>query len=238
MNELVSIIIPVYNHAHTLPKALDSVLAQTYRPLEVIIVNDGSTDNFKIIAVEISAEKRYAELNIRIINQENHGAPAARNRGFAEAKGEYVIFFDADTIASTEMIAKMKTALLMNPDAAYAYSGFKFGWKVMRPVVFSGDLLKQNNYIDVTSLIRKPDFPGFDEVIKKFQDWDLWLTLLQKNKTGVCVPEILYKKIVAGRVGISRWLPSFVYRLPWKGQTVNRFEEARQIVLKKHGFAP
>jgi hypothetical protein len=132
----------------------------------------------------------------------------------------------------------MKDSLDKNPGASYAYSGFKFGWKVMRPVVFNSEDLKQNNYIDVTSLIRRSDFSGFDESIKKFQDWDLWLTMLEKNKTGVCVPEILYTKIVGGRVGISQWLPGFVYRLPWKGKAVRRFEEARDIVRKKHGLAP
>lgn len=238
MNDLISIIIPVYNHAKTLGTALKSVQRQSYRPMEIIIVNDGSTDDFKAAANEILLNDKYKEFSVVIINQENRGAPAARNRGFSAAKGRYVIFYDADTIADGDMINKMKIALDNNPGASYAYSGYKFGWKKMKPLAFDPNALKINNFIDVTSLIRRDDFPGFDEAIGKFQDWDLWLTMLEKNKTGVCVPEILYKKIVGGRIGISRWLPKIVYRFPWKTKEVRRFEAARSIVLKKHGLAP
>ncbi len=238
MNKLISVIIPVYNHAKTLKTAMESVHSQSYRPMEVIIVNDGSTDNFREAADTVMKDEKYKEFGIVIINQENRGAPAARNRGFSASKGEYVIFFDADTIASSDMMSKMKTALENHPDASYAYSGYRFGWKAMKPVVFDMKMLKRNNFIDVTALIRRNDFPGFDEAIKKFQDWDLWLTMLEKNKTGVCVPEILYKKIVGGRIGISRWLPKFAYRLPWTMKEVRRFHEARLIVMKKHGLTP
>jgi glycosyltransferase involved in cell wall biosynthesis len=238
MNETVSVIIPVFNHAGTLKSALKTILNQSYRPIEVVIVNDGSTDNFQNVMNNILSDKSFVELNITVINQENRGAPSARNRGFAASKGEYVIFFDADTIADPQLIEKMKEALDKNTRASYAYSGFKFGWKKMRPIAFDAEKLKVNNFIDVTSLIRRADFPVFDESIKKFKDWDLWLTMLEKNKTGVCLPEILYKKIVGGRTGISQWIPRFVYRLPWKLKTVSDFEANRLIVLKKHGLAP
>ena len=99
MNKLVSVIIPIYNQVYTLKKCVDSVLAQTYKPIEIIIVNDGSTDDFddRINDVVYSIEKE--NIKVKVINQENQGAPIARNRGFAESNGECVIFWDADTIA-------------------------------------------------------------------------------------------------------------------------------------------
>lgn len=252
MNPLVSVIIPVYNHAHTLKASIEAIFRQTYRPLEIIVVNDGSTDNFDQVVYECL---QLTENNcigagslLSILSQENSGAPAARNKGFAASKGEYVIFWDADTMAENTMLQKMFDALQKNPQAAYAYSQFKFGWKVMKSQSFDANKLKQINYIDTSSLIRRSalnchpersegSLSGncpWDISLKRFQDWDLWLGLLEKGKTGVFVPEVLYAKIVKGRMGISNWLPSFMFRLPWKTGGVKRYEEARGVVLRKH----
>lgn len=235
MNPLISVIIPVYNHAHTIKKCIADVLAQTYKPIEIIIVNDGSTDNFQ----EVISDFKNSE--IKFFNQENKGAPSARNLGFAQSKGEYVIFWDADTITQPEMLEKMFGALAANPSASYAYSKFKFGWKTMQSHEFDPELLKKLNYIDVTSLIRRSALADlrsgagpWDESVKRFQDWDLWLSLLEKNKTGVFVPEVLYKKVVGNRKGISSWLPSFVYRLLPNSRKVVKYNEAKQLILNKH----
>ncbi|MFA7653608.1 MAG: glycosyltransferase family A protein [Candidatus Magasanikbacteria bacterium] len=228
-NELISVIIPVYNHAHTLERCLCSVASQTHRPLEVIVVNDGSTDNFSRVYKNIKLS-----LNIKLINQENKGAPAARNRGFKESHGDYIIFWDADVVAKPDMLAKMLAALKNNSQVSYAYSQFQFGWKKIKSNFFDADLLKRVNYIMCTSLIKRVDCPVWDELLKRFQDWDLWLTMLEQNKTGVFVPEVLFKAIVGGRVGISNWLPSFMYKLPWKTKSVKRYEVARETILRKH----
>ncbi|MFA5062062.1 MAG: glycosyltransferase family A protein [Patescibacteria group bacterium] len=237
MNPLISVIIPVYNHAHTIKKCISDILAQTYQPIEIIIVNDGSTDNFQQAISDLKNS------DIKIFSQENKGAPSARNLGFAQSKGEYVIFWDADTIARPDMLEKMYKALRDNSETSCAYSKFKFGWKTMQSHEFDPGLLKKLNYIDVTSLVRRsaltdlrPSAGPWDESIKRFQDWDLWLSLLEKNKTGVFVPEVLYKKVVGNRKGISAWLPSFMYNLPWKIKKVADYEEAKAIVLKKHGL--
>ncbi|OGH91637.1 MAG: hypothetical protein A2534_00930 [Candidatus Magasanikbacteria bacterium RIFOXYD2_FULL_39_9] len=238
MQPLISVIIPVYNHAHTLKTSIEGIFRQTYRPLEVIVVDDGSTDNFEEAVKECLAltEKECIGEGslLSVISQPNAGAPAARNRGFAASKGEYVIFWDADTISDPNMLQKMYKALQNNPQAVYAYSQFKFGWKTFKSQEFNSEKLKQINYIDVTSLIRRKDFVGFDEKIKRFQDWDLWLSMLEQGKIGVFVPEVLYKKIVAGRVGISNWLPSFFYKLPWKSKQVQKYDDAKEIIVKKH----
>jgi glycosyltransferase involved in cell wall biosynthesis len=89
MDDLVSIIIPAYNAELTLARAIDSVLAQTYSAVELLVVNDGSSDGTRQICEE------YGE-KIRYIEQENKGVSAARNHGIREAKGEYIGFLDSD----------------------------------------------------------------------------------------------------------------------------------------------
>ncbi|MDO8499480.1 MAG: glycosyltransferase family A protein [bacterium] len=236
MQELISIIIPVFNHANILRRCFVSIAGLTYAPVEIIVVNDGSTDNFDTMMAGIINE--YPNLKIVAVNQSNRGAPSARNVGLRGARGNYVIFWDADTIANREILSKMMEALKNNPLAVYAYSDYKFGWKKMLSQSFDREKLKQLNYIDVTSLIHREalSLNPFDETLKRFQDWDLWLTLLEQNKTGVYVPGVLYKKIIGGRAGISQWLPKLLFKLPLSTPAVRRYEAAREIVLQKHGL--
>lgn len=236
MKSLISIIIPIFNHAQCIERSLFSISKQTYRPVEIIIVDDGSTDNLTLKLEEILRKDWTHDLFIKIFRQKNMGAATARNRGLVEAKGEYVIFWDADTIAAEEMLAKMVAALELQPEASYAYSQFKFGWKKMKSHAFDPARLKVINYIDTTSLIRHKDVIPFDEKLRRFQDWDLWLSMMEKGKSGVFIPEVLFKKEVGGRAGISNWLPSFLYRLPWKTNAVKKYEAARQAILQKHSI--
>lgn len=89
---MISIVIPLYNKAHVILNTLRTVFSQTYTDFEVIIVDDGSTDN----GVEVIKEKYADETRIRIITQENQGVSVARNRGIEEAKGDYVSLLDGD----------------------------------------------------------------------------------------------------------------------------------------------
>lgn len=88
---MISVVIPLYNKAHTIVNTLSTVMSQTYQDFEVVIVNDGSTDN----GVGVIGE-HFHDSRIRIINQENAGVGAARNRGVKEAKGDWIAFLDAD----------------------------------------------------------------------------------------------------------------------------------------------
>lgn len=236
MRPLISVIIPVYNHAKTIERSLISLAKQTYRPLEVIIVNDGSTDNFLEVMEEIKNRHPIDSLNGKVISQTNQGAGAARNRGFKESTGEFVIFWDADTVAHPGMLEKMITVLLVHDEASYVYSRYRFGWKLMKSQEFNLADLRKYNYIDTTSLIRRRDFCGFDKDLKRFQDWDLWLTMSEKGKTGIFLPESLFKKIVSGRVGYSSWQPSLVYKLPWKNKKTRDFDTAVSVIYTKHNL--
>lgn len=98
---LVSVIVPMYNSASYIGKTIESILNQTYRNIELIIVDDGSTDKSKeVVSNYVSTDER-----VKYIYQPNEGAPSARNRGLKMSKGDYVIFFDADDIMLPKSIS-------------------------------------------------------------------------------------------------------------------------------------
>ncbi|MEI6378536.1 MAG: glycosyltransferase family A protein [Candidatus Falkowbacteria bacterium] len=227
---MISIIIPVYNQAAKLKQCLESIVAQTEQDFEIIVVNDGSKDNIgKVFAV---FQGEHPDLNIMLLNQKNHGSNPARNRGFKEAKGEYVIFCDADLVLDKTMLAKMKQALISNPLSSFAYVSFQYGRKTFHLFPFTAERLKQMPFIHTTSLIRTKDFPGFDEKIRRLQDWDLWLTMLERGKSGIFIDEVLFRVRTGGH--ISTWLPKFAYKLlPFLPQ-VKRYKRAEKIIKDKH----
>ncbi|MDP2631292.1 MAG: glycosyltransferase family A protein [Candidatus Uhrbacteria bacterium] len=234
-HNIISIIIPAYQHANTLVACLDSVFAQTYKEVEVVVVNDGSTDN------TLEVLEGYND-RITIIDQENQGSNNARNNGFNASSGDFVCFCDADVIMRPDMLEKLFGALQKHPEASYAYSAFKFGWKLFRGVDFSADRLRTRNFIHTTALIRRQDFPGFDPKIKRLQDWDLWLTMQDAGKVGTLVPETLFEVSVAGesRIG-SSWLPSIMYKIPWswfrwRPSSIEKYESAQKVIQKKHNL--
>lgn len=230
---MISIIIPTYQHEKEIGKCISSILNQTFKDYEIIVVNDGSTDNTLKILESYKGK-------IKIINQENGGASSARNRGFEESKGEFVLFCDADMILRSDMLEKLLEALKKNPDKSYAYSSFKFGWKKFKAGEFDKEKLKKINYIHTSTLIRRQHFLGFDELLKKFQDWDLWLLMSEHNYYGIWVRDVLFK-IKPRQSGMSHWLPSFFYKAPFKklgiySKIINDYEKAKVIINKKHNL--
>ncbi len=243
---MISIVIPVYNQADKLSRCLDSILAQTIltsphpspsqgEGVEVIIVNDGSTDGIleRIKNYEPCLPAgRLRIANFKFINQENNGSNPARNRGAKDASGEYIIFCDADIEMKSEMLEVMLKTLGKNKQASYVYSSFKYGWKNFKLWPFDAEKLREMPYIHTTSLIRREHFFGFDENIKRLQDWDLWLTMLEQGHVGVWVDKVLFK--VQGGGTISSWLPSFAYRLFPFLRGVKKYKAAEKIIREKH----
>lgn len=229
----ISVIIPTYQHAQTLPKTLESVLAQTKQPLEIIVVDDGSTDNTQAVLDPYRHR-------ITVVTQPNQGAPTARNRGFEGSSGEAVIFWDADVIAEPTMLEDLAEALQNTPEASWSYGSFYWGRHLFKSRTFDPIALRAQNYIHTSALIRREAFPGFDPDLKRFQDWDLWLTMSEQGHTGVFVNKVLYTVIVAsGRPAYSRWMPKLVYsipwdKLPWKPRSITKHQAARLIIENKH----
>lgn len=228
---MISIIIPIYNQAGKLSSCLDSILKQAYKNYEVIIVNDGSTDNIE----EVFKKNKFRfKSRYLLINQKNRGAPAARNRGFKESKGEYLFFCDADAVLMPECLEVMLKELETHLEASYVYSSFYWGRKLFKLEKFSKKKLRQMPYIHTMSLIRREHFPefGWDESIKKLQDWDLWLTMLKDGHTGYWVNKILFKIKTGGTM--SDWLPSFAYKIFPFLPNVKKYKKAVDKIKKKH----
>ena len=117
-NPLVSVIIPVYNGARYLREALESVFAQTYRPIEVIVIDDGSADDSGVIAQSFP--------EVRYIRQTNQGVAAARNNGIEAARGEFFAFLDQDDLWTPEKLKVQIVHLLRNPELGYTLTQQKF----------------------------------------------------------------------------------------------------------------
>ncbi|MFW5888459.1 MAG: glycosyltransferase family A protein [Patescibacteria group bacterium] len=231
---MISIIIPLYNQADKLPLCLDSLLRQTYKNIEVIVVNDGSTDKYKDIISKYQKILREKEVPFYYFDQSNKGAPAARNKGFEKAGGEYLLFCDADACLYPQFLEITKEELDKNPDISFVYSSFMWGKKKFTPGPFSRKKLQKMPYIHTMSLIRRKDYPpaGWDEAITKLQDWDLWLTMAERGKKGKWVEKTLFKVAPGGT--ISSWLPSFAYKLlPFLPQ-VKKYKRAEKIIKRKH----
>ena len=224
----ISVIIPVYNAQDTIEDCLNSIFSQTFKDLEVIAVNDGSTD------LSWTILEKWQD-RVKIFSQKNMGAPVARNFGFAQSQGDYVIFCDSDVVMKPVLLEKMHQTLEKNKDKAYAYSSFKFGWKTFKIWPYDLNKLKLGPYIPTTSLIRRNYFPGFDESLKKFQDWDLWLTISEKGGEGIWLSEVLFCAKTGGTM--SRWLPKFFYKLSWL-KFVKKYNQAKTIIQKKHNLKP
>ena len=229
---IISVIIPHYNHARVLRRALESVTGQSQKDNEIVVVDDGSEEAQKEYLCKEIVPKFP---QVKFVFSSHAGAAAARNRGFKDSIGEYVIFWDADIVGHSEMLAKMKKTLDEHPEASYAYSSFKFGWKKFVCGTFDAERLKQVNFITTTSLIRRAHFPRFDETLKKFQDWDLWLTMLDQGRKGIWVPEVLFN--IAPKGTMSKWLPSFMYHFSWLPlSAIKKYFYWKSVVQKKHGI--
>ncbi|SRR6266550_51023 len=190
----VSVVIPAHNAAPWLGDTLRSVLAQTYRDFEVIVVNDGSTDQTgKVIA----SFRR----NVRCVEQSNHGLPAARNTGIRNASGDWIALLDADDLWLPEKLARQMSlvnehglkwvycdAYMFDDATGITTSTFSAGRRLP-----DGDVLRPlflRNFIGTpTTVIRRDVFDDvgmLDETLVPCgEDWDLWLRIAARYPVGV-----------------------------------------------------
>lgn len=232
---MISIVIPYYNHESELSKALASIARQEHVNYEVIVVDDGST-----VPLDAALVREYIPTAQIVRHDRNMGAPAARNTGLDLASGTYIIFWDADVVAKPTMLEQMQEVLDTRPEIDVVYSDFIFGPKLFHLHPFDRVALEKKNYIHSTSLVRMSSAVRWDESLKKLQDWDYWLTLSKQGSVGYWIDAVLYS--VGERTsGMSRWIPSFAYRapfrwLPFVRKQVQAYDVAASIVREKHGM--
>jgi glycosyltransferase involved in cell wall biosynthesis len=232
----ISVVIPCFNHADVLRRTLESLSNQTLKASEIVVVDDGSTDHPESVASDFKER-----LPLRIIRLErNQGAPHARNVGAGMTTAPLLLFLDADAELTPTALEDFAKTLNEHPEAAFAYSNFFWGTKRFRGRPFDADALKRRNFIHTSSLMRRESFPGFDETLKKFQDWDLWLTMAERGAKGIWIDQELFR-IEPRKQGMSRWMPRIAYWIPWQKlgfvpKDIANYREAEEIVRKKHGI--
>lgn len=207
----ISVVIPAKNRAGVLPRAIDSILAQTVPVDEVIVVDDGSDDETPALLAELSR----AHPHIRSLRHETgRGAPIARNAGAAAAKGDLIALLDSDDVWKSEKLKHQLRLLEAHPESPAAFCGFEFHYET-RPMRVSrtparvepGQLHVRNVLGGSSSaLIRREAWTragGFDPDMPACQDWDFWLRLAALGPL-VAHPEPLVEYHFDGGGRISR----------------------------------
>ncbi|WP_114747684.1 glycosyltransferase family 2 protein [Pleomorphovibrio marinus] len=206
---IVSVVIPSYNQSRYLRETVESALGSTYPHLEIVIVDDGSTDDSKELAMDLSAR----HVKVSYYSQQNAGPSAARNHGIRKAKGKYILPLDGDDLISEEYIKQAVDVVEKDQNVKVVYcKARKFGavegeWK-LKP--FSRAALAEGNMIFVSALFRKKDWEkvgGFsEEMTWGFEDWEFWISMLKEEGEVVQLPITgFYYRIRKGsrRKGVS-----------------------------------
>lgn len=227
----ISVCIPARNASKTLADTIRSLQGQTQPPAELIVVDDGSTDATAAIAEAMPG--------VTLVRGTHEGASAARNRAAARATGDFLFFADADCRFVPEALATLTAALEHRPEASFAYSSLRVGWKTFRLKPFERWSLAERNYIPTMALVKRNAFLGFDASLPRLQDWDLWLRLAEAGRVGIWVDRVLYQTRATGRGISGGWFPKVLFRIPWIADRLSRgaglsLRAAETLVRQRH----
>jgi len=193
----ISVIIPTFQQGQYLAECIDSVLAQTLKPHEIIVINDGSKDDTRSIAIKYHLEIKYIE-------QVNKGLSSARNTGIMNATGDFILPLDSDDMMIGNCIQRITDTIVENPDADIIAPSFKcFGKSDGTIILMDNPELKDFGFVDGTPMNRI----GYFSAIKRealleiggyspkmtfgWEDLHLWINLLSKGKKIVTIKDIL-----------------------------------------------
>lgn len=194
---MFSVIMIAYNRAALISDAIESVLAQTYPDFELIIVDDGSTDNTVAIA------KKYQRKDNRIVivkNKRNKGIPYTRNRGNKIARGKYITVLDSDDEMMPELLEKTLHAFEQNPSATVVYPHHIYQLKdtgqiqkdVIYPLIylFSANIIQNSGVSFKRAFIEKNNI-SYNEAFKLAEDYEFWMQMISKDARFISIPETL-----------------------------------------------
>ena len=191
-----SVVIPTYNRAATIGRAIESALSQTRPHFEIILVNDGSTDHTE------EAIKPYRD-RIRYISQDNRGSASARNRGILEGSGNYIAFLDSDDLWYPKKLERVEIAIREYPEAGLFYSDSnvidgngRLMWVHKCPHIIGSAYQKflESDFVSTSAVVvRRNCFDGvgvFSESLTGCEDWDMWIRL-SRQFSSIHIPEVL-----------------------------------------------
>ncbi|MFF1963995.1 glycosyltransferase family 2 protein [Streptomyces sp. NPDC058232] len=196
---VVSVVIPCHDYARYLPEAVSSVLAQTFRDWELVIVDDGSTDD--TVEVTQSLIACHPDRRIRLLQQSNAGVSAARNTGIEASTGRYILPLDADDVIAATMLEKTVGVLDSDPGIAIASTDvFTFTDDDLPPQAmplpaYSRELLLQRLIMFYCSLYRRAAWQtvgGYNESMRAGEDWDFWIGCVEHGFDAHHIHEALF----------------------------------------------
>jgi glycosyltransferase involved in cell wall biosynthesis len=227
---LVSVIVPAFNAERFLPEAVASVLGQTFEDLELLIVNDGSSDGTLALA-ERSAEE---DERVHVLDRPNGGPSAARNAGIAAARGQLVCFLDADDVLLPDKLERQVAFLRTFPSCDLVYSDFYLGDESLSPILLRSlapPAVPMNElfsyscwFAPMSPLVRAACVARagpFDEGLRSSEDWDFWIRVSRCGKLGY----------LPGPVGVYRLHATQAHH------DVARIRDTSERLIRKH-FAP
>lgn len=202
---LVSVVVPTYNRAQLVCDALDSVAAQTWRPIEIVVVDDGSTDASREAIVEWRERNEDQSLSLCYIHQANQGQNAARNTGIAAARGEFIAFLDSDDVYLPAKLEKQVALLARHKEFGAAYCGIvdvdlRDGARRILPHAYpQGQLFERLLVRDITAptstyLIRRTvieDVGALCSEIDGRTDWEMTLRIARRYPIGAVAEPLI-----------------------------------------------
>ncbi len=205
---LVSVIVPCYNQDQYLEETVLSALNSDYSSLEVIIINDGSTDKSEEIGQKLA--KKFESVNF--LNQKNQGVSIARNTGIKASKGKYILPLDGDDLISTEYIKRAVDVLERDDQVKVVYcQGVKFdenGKKPWKLKPFSIKSLAKDNMIFVSGIYRRSDWERIGGYAEDYNlgraDWEFWINMLKDGGDVVQLPFVGFYYRLTGNTNSLR----------------------------------
>lgn len=197
-----SIVIPVYNRKSTIAETFASCLAQDYPQVEVILVDDGSTDGSLALCEALASESNTGTKSVRVAHQNNSGACVARNRGMSLATGEFLLFLDSDDLIPPNKLSKQIAAMELE-GADCCISDYETVDASARPLAVYRNNLAPLDFIkrfkspsNSAIIMRRSSLPDrlqWNTSLKRMQDFDFMLRYLSGVTTWAYVPEPLYQ---------------------------------------------
>lgn len=231
----VSVVVTLFDYAHVVRETLDSIVASEDVDLEIVVIDDHSTDDGRTVVAAYVDEHPHVPL-LLLGSDVNRGLPAGRNLAIAAARADKIMVMDADNLIYPNALRQLADALDADPDAAFAYSTLEeFGVSpgVRSAMAWNPEWLCERNYIDAQAMLRRSAWErhgGYrvsDELVFGWEDWELWLRFAAAGDHGVHVPRMLgrYRTQAQSMLSTTNLVADHMLRhlrdlhpdLPWPG---------------------